>query len=271
MGDALSDVAFLAGSENRVRVLQALAEDAHTRSELVDASDSSRPTVSRILSAFDERGWIRERNGLYEATPLGTMVADAFDSLETATATAQHLHDVLPYLPVDTMGFDLRRLRDATIVNQSSGDPLAPIRYGMELIRASSRAYGISRALMPEMVNVGADTVEEHGLDISIVADVRAFQEPAQAADDGYREAIGRFAGDDRIDVYAHADVPHIVGVLDDDVVVLATDDRGVVHATVVSDDPVVREWADDLYETYRGDAVPVESTADIDDLEDRV
>jgi predicted transcriptional regulator len=271
MRDALSDVAFLAGSENRVRVLQALAEDAHTRSELVDASGSSRPTVSRILSAFDERGWIRERNGLYEATPLGTMVAAAFDSLESATETAQHLDDLLPYLPVDTMDFDLRHLRDATIVRQSSGDPLAPIRYGIELIRSSSRAYGVSRALLPEMVNVGADTVEEHGLDISIVADIHAFQQPAQAADAGYRDAIDRFASDDRIDLYAHADVPHIVGVLDDDVVVLATDDRGVVHATIVSDHPVVREWADGLYETYRADAVPVDATTDLDALDDRV
>jgi predicted transcriptional regulator len=267
----LSDVSFLAASENRVRVLEALAADAHTRSELVDVSDSSRPTVSRILSAFEDRGWITDRDGLYEATALGVIVAAAFADLETAVETAQHLHDVLPYLPVDTMEFDLRHLRDATIVRQSSGDPLAPIRYGMDVIRSSSTAYGVSRALMPEMVNVGADTVEREGLDISIVADVRAFKPPDQAGDGGYRDAIRRFATDDRIDVYAHADVPHIVGVLDDDVVILATDDRGVVYATVVSDDPLVREWADGLYERYRADAVPVDAGTDLDALATQV
>lgn len=68
-------LAFLVGSWNRFGVLSALATRPRTRDDLVELTETSRPTLSRILSDLTDRGWIVRRNDEYEATPKGAVVA----------------------------------------------------------------------------------------------------------------------------------------------------------------------------------------------------
>jgi len=50
--DAIEDVAYLVRSTNRVRILDALADDPRTRRALTEATGASRTTLDRIVNEF---------------------------------------------------------------------------------------------------------------------------------------------------------------------------------------------------------------------------
>jgi DNA-binding IclR family transcriptional regulator len=55
--DALADVDYLSRSDNRVTLLDALAEGAATRRALAEETGVSRATLDRIVTEFEERDW----------------------------------------------------------------------------------------------------------------------------------------------------------------------------------------------------------------------
>lgn len=113
MPDSFETVAFLATSENRVRLLAAVAENSRTRADLQEETGIARATLGRILSDLRDRGWIRQDGTYYEATPEGARPITEFESLLDTVATLDDLGDLVQWFPVKDVSFDLGRLRDA--------------------------------------------------------------------------------------------------------------------------------------------------------------
>ena len=137
----LEEIEFLARSTNRVEVLQLLATRPHTRRSLATATGASQATLGRILEDFAERSWVRHDGSEYVATATGGLVADGVAELVAILETEAKLRDVVAYLPAEAMGFDLRRLADATVTIPSRTRPSAPLQRVLEAMGEADDAF----------------------------------------------------------------------------------------------------------------------------------
>ena len=260
MDAALDEIEFLALSENRVEVLAALRRDAHTRAELATVTDASQPTLSRILADFQERNWIRQAEGRYEATATGRLVAAGITDLLETMETEGKLRDVVAWLPTDAIEFDLRHLSDAEITVPTRTKPSAPAQRSTELLGAGDEVRIVSHTFNEQGLSaiheatVGGSQTFEAVLDRSAVDAITADHDLRRKL----RDLVVAEAASVRV---AATDVPVSVSITDDVVHLLLRNDDNVLQAVVVSDDPAVHEWATDVFERYWTDATPLDVT----------
>lgn len=248
MDGPIDDVAFLARSPNRVRALEALSERPLTRSELMSEVDVSKSTASRVLADLLRRGWITESNGEHQTTVVGELVAADFSRLETTMAAAARLGPVAKWLPED-LGFDLRRLADAFVLDPDRYDPVAQIERWMEITRKADQVWlvtsTISRSLAELFRDEVADGMEYRGvLSTGVVEkcrERRAIRRPTLALLEAGSE-LYEFSGD----------MPHVLGCFDELAVFVGLDDAGATRLAFESSDDEVRTWALQEFDRYR-------------------
>ncbi|MFC7009476.1 helix-turn-helix domain-containing protein [Halalkalicoccus salilacus] len=114
---ALDDIAFLARSASRVRVLETLASDPHDRAELQAETGIPRATVGRIVTEFETRGWVKDDGRRYSTSPLGSFLVAEFRSLLEGVKTMQKLRGVIEWLP--TREFDFSQSASPTLISRS--------------------------------------------------------------------------------------------------------------------------------------------------------
>jgi len=127
MVDPFGEISFLTRSENRVRVLMALADKPRTERRLVDETGISDVTAGRIIEDFADRGWIREDDGTYRMSTVGELVADDYRRLEDSMDLACRLAPVLEYLPLEEMDFEFRHLTDARVSDPERFEPIRAV------------------------------------------------------------------------------------------------------------------------------------------------
>lgn len=146
--EALSDVAFLARSVNRVRVLGALSREAEPPRELTERTDTSRSTLRRILSELEDRGWAKRRSdGNYVATPTGKLVVEELTPFVRTMETIRRLDDVVTWLPLEEIA--LEQFSDATLIRQSPNNPLAQASFLTERLQGTSEFRCLVRLAPP--------------------------------------------------------------------------------------------------------------------------
>lgn len=70
MHPSFGEVEFLAGSPNRIEVLEAVTGEPRTRDELKARTGLSRVALSRALSDLEDRDWLVRTGHHYAPTPL---------------------------------------------------------------------------------------------------------------------------------------------------------------------------------------------------------
>ncbi|WP_265111748.1 helix-turn-helix transcriptional regulator [Halosolutus halophilus] len=260
MDGILEEIEFLALSGNRIDVLNAVSATPRTRRELAEITDASQPTLGRVLRDFDDRNWISRTGDEYEATATGRLVADGITDLYDILETELKLRDIAAWLPEEAMTFDLRRLRDATIVVPSQTRPSAPVRRVTDLVSHADRVRVVSHAFNERTLEgVRERTVEEGGTFEGVFS--ASAIEPV-AEDAVLRRRLRDLTTAANADVRIHdGDVPLAVTVADGVVNMLVRDDDGMLQASLETDDETVRDWALELHEGYWGDARPLEAS----------
>jgi predicted transcriptional regulator len=258
MEASLEEIEFLALSENRVEVLRLLAERPHTRSALATETGASQATLGRILGDFEERSWIERRGSEYVAAATGRLVAGAFTDLLDVLETERELRDVVDFLPAAELTFDLRCLSDATITVPSGTRPDAPLQRLLDLEREGNDVTAFSHAFNERSLSLTADRAREGDLTFRGVFSRGAID--ALASDDDLRRTLARLldADDSAVRVY-DGEVPLAGSIVDDVVNLLVRDDRGVLQASIDTDDPEVREWARETFRGYWEAAEPID------------
>lgn len=258
MDAALEDVEFLALSANRVTVLQSLAEGPRSRSALAEETGASQATLGRILADFEDRSWARPTDGGYEATATGRLVADAFSDLLDALELEVDLRDIVAYLPTDELGFDLARLTDATITVPTETRPNAPVQRLIDLERDAAEVRAFSHAFNEQTLSLMADRATDGTVRFRGVFSPDVVE--ALASDDALRRHLLALVDAEPAAVRVRsAGVPVAGTLVDARVHLLVRDESGVLRASIDTDDDVVREWADDAFERYWTDAVPLD------------
>lgn len=255
MFDYLSDITFLAGSENRLRMLDAVANTAYNRYELERELGISRATTVRILAGLEERAWAESIDGRYQTTPLGDEVLTAFVDFHDAVAKSQRLASIAPWVS-SVSGVGLEHLSDASITVPTQADSVAPIRRAIECMREASVVRGVSGGIAPEPLRVNRDCVVDEGQSFEVVFStevmdiIRSDPSMSKSLVD-ILEAGGR--------VYEHDVVPHHYGLFDNERVGIGlVDDAGAPQAYVVSDNREVVDWASSTFERFRSRATLV-------------
>lgn len=255
---ALEDVAYLSRSENRVRILAALTTRAYPRRELAAVTDTSRTTLGRILSEFEERGWAeRTTDGEYVATPRGEHAAAEFMPLVKSMAALRHLGEAAAWIPTDELDIGLHHFRDATVSRTAPNEPVGLNRHLAELIEESSTLSTLTFIAPPVLVGramyEGVESgrlTAEHVLAGGLVAHLRDNPDGPPP----WREYV---AGGARVYRY-DGHIPCNLFVTDQ--VVLLMNDRPTGGESIESENDAIRSWADELIEAYREDADPVDA-----------
>lgn len=258
MGSALADVEFLARSEARVAVLDAIHEAPRTRDELKDLAPASRTTLSRMLSDFEDRGWIDRTNGRYEPTPEGRFVASEvsrlLDNLETATG----LDEALDWLPTGRFDFDLHRLRDAETFTLGWNDP-ASMRLLAERLSGASQVQssapgGVSREVVDMLHEL---TVDKGGRYVGILGSSAVTTVRDHPA---LRRQIREILETGRAEMYrSDGDEPlAMVMVIDDQTAICNHHTEGPQMEAILTDDGRVRSWATGYIDSLRDEATRI-------------
>lgn len=259
MESALAEIEFLALSSNRVEVLRLLANDSRTRSDLAAATGASQATLGRILGDFEERSWVRREDGEYAATATGRLVAEGFTDLLDILETEGKLREIVEFLPTRAMEFDLRRLTDATVTMPSQTRPNAPVQRVLDLLGEAHECRVFSHAFNEQSLDeirewvTGSDRTFEGVFSRSAI--------DALAEDSGLRRRLTSLLDAQGVAVRIHDDeIPVAVTIADERVHLLLRDRTGVLRASIDTDDPAVRSWASDAFDSYWRAASPLDS-----------
>lgn len=261
MESALDDIAFLAMSENRVRILGVLMdEEIHTRDELMEATDVSRPTLARILDDLESRTWITQHGQNCRITPLGMWVYEEFIELLKTIAAERQLREIFQWLPLDVFTFDIRHLSGAEIILIEEHDVTAIVRRILEFHRNGDWIRGVAREAAPEFI--------ENQWELSVQGDTQielVLTPEAMKITEEHPETIAWFREmltDGNAEYFIYEDIPISVGIVDDTVGINLADEQGVLHGGIATDDETVYRWAVELFETCREKARPLQPDA---------
>lgn len=252
-GEALEDVAFLARSPNRVRLLVALEEAPATRRELEDATGIARATVGRIVADFEERGWVtRTADREYATTPTGERVATEFAPFVRTMEAIRRLGDMVAWIPTDEVPIGLEHFGDATVVRRERADPMAPATFVTGLLEDAAEfqcLVGVAPPLEFERAMrdgvVAGELATRHVITSEELEYLQDFPERI-ARWRRYVEAGGN--------VYCYdGRVPCNLLVFDDVVVIgNSPSEVGDPAALLRSEDETVRSWADEVIDRYQ-------------------
>lgn len=249
----LEEIEFLARSQNRLGVLDALKAEPMERRDIEDETGVSRATVARILDDFEARGWIARSGRQYETTRVGDYVLREFTDLLERFEAVPVLNEVERWFPEEGFDFDLGRLAGAEVVRPAKSDALAPTTHITRRLRSADRARVLSYSHIPDALEVCWGRTVEGSLELESVVDRGALDrigsDPRMV--DHAREMVE--SGQADLFLYGGT-IPFTVFVVDDAVLLCLSGGEGAPHAVIETTDEAVCSWAESTIDTYRGE-----------------
>lgn len=254
---------FLARSPNRVQALQALATGAHDRTELQAATGVPRPSVGRIITQFEARGWVRSDGRRYRLTSLGESFTAEFTSLVETTTTLQKLQPVIEWLPIEEFDFSLDCFADATIVVPERGDPTAPVELATEMTQEAGEIRFISDVFVPTVYEavwrraVHKKQPAEAVITTEVLDTIRRRPQTVTRTRETLASGYVTF-------YHYEGSCRYRMAVIDDTVAgIMVLDDEENVRGVIKTQNEAIRFWVESTIDTYQADAKPL----DPDDL----
>lgn len=256
--EALDEIAFLARSPNRCEILDLLTTGPATQPGLSSSLDVSRTTLWRCLEDLQASGWIDQRDDQYILSNRGSLVWDAFSDLAWTVRATSELEELVEHLPTRETDIPIWRFLEADIARPTPSDPEAPMRLAYQQAEQAEDVRILSHALTSPVL----DAIYDHVLAGETTAELIVTDEvlAVMASDQKVAAQMVDLVSSGGMQVFRHDPIPHLLGILDDEVGLGVEDDTGRPLATVRIKDPVVHNWAVQVYERHREAAVLVDS-----------
>lgn len=262
--EALADVEYLARSENRVAILDALTDDARSRRDLAERTGVSRTTLDRIVNELESRGWaVRTSDGGYVATPVGRRVmAETRPYLDAMTAI-RRLGDAVDWLPEAELTIGLAPFADAA-VHRPDDDPIEPFDHFARLVEEAAEMRALTHLAPPAPISraMHEGVVDGH-MTLELVL-TRELVDFLSAQHDRRERMRATFeAGADGFVVAGP--IPCNLWILDDRVLLKKSGPEPIDDAygvPIESEDETVRRWAGGLIDDWRADATRLDAAA---------
>jgi predicted transcriptional regulator len=251
-------VAFLAGSKNRVRILETLRERPRRQCELVDACGLSRSTVHRALDGLEEREWVHSEGGAYRLTVGGRLVLDQFDALETAIKRVDEWGPFLQRLGGVGATLPTAALDDARLVTNTPENPHATMSHTTDVLAAADTETfrGISPLVSP-VVNKAAREPLAAGVAMELLIDESVLD----ASRTAYPDALAAAHDFENFKLFLSPDeLSFGLMVLDDRALVCAHDEQGTLRECLDGTSEALVRWANDIYEDHRAAAERIDT-----------
>ena len=250
----LDDVEFLASSENRVTVLEALTAEPYTRGELYELTGISQPTLGRILEDFENRRWITKLEKRYHLTRLGSLLADEFRGLLDTVETIQKLAGLEAILPLDEMDFDVRMFGDARITTPHPPDIFAHARRAETLAREASHARSLTANFYPDLLLKTRELVIEGGQTQEAIVSAAAFD--AIVSQPGAAEIARELLESGKMTIYRYdGEVPIGFALFDEITVIFPYDEQMREYALIETENETIRSWVEAQMDDYQEQA----------------
>lgn len=254
--DSRDEAEFLVRSENRVRVLQRLVTGPADRATLQEAADTSRVTLGRILSDFEDRNWVRRHSSEYRITTLGETVCEGLGVFLDSVAATQRLRDVIEYLPVEELDVPLRHLHDATVIRPTESLPSNHVHSLFRIANDAEEIRGLWSVVDMELFRLNRDWAVDGDASVEFVFGHDILETYRSEFPGRYLAELTRSPDGA---VYEHDEAsPGTVLLIDDIVLLLLIGENGYEGA-IESADPTIRAWAADLIERYRDRSTEVD------------
>ena len=252
---AIEHISFLTRSESRVKILtHLLANGPTTQRAFRDELSSSRSTVTRALSALEDRGWVERTGDACRLTPQGHIVADGLDGLVDLVQATDELSTFIEWFPYAEYDVDIALFRGAEIITSTDPDPYAPSRKHAAAVQRASEFD----MLLPSIDLQIARTIEEPVVagDLEVELLVSPGMEETIATGDFADALRTQIAAGGMTILVADETPPFYIGLSEDGTVQVGVeDDEGFPRALVESTDDGLREWAEDVYDSIRESA----------------
>lgn len=259
MSDIHEVLDFLRRSENRLDLLSALSREQPLDRDALEAHlDSSRRTVVRTINKLEERNHIHATREGYRLTGFGEVAIETYEAYEKRARLAERFRPFLTNVDSDRLEFDLCALQDAELLVANEASPFALFDRALELRRRSTHVRELAPAVQKRSIEQLVERVEK---DEDLTFEVVLTAETVEAARSHpeYELSYPVLVEAENIDHYVYPEeFPLFIAILDDTVLLGATADDDP-YAMIESQHPTVREWAEQTFDEFRGDAVPME------------
>ena len=245
--ESLDDLASWA--LKRGEALVTLAEAPLTRRELEDEIDISRTTSHRIVRGLEDRGRLARSGNDLVLTALGRSVAGEVERYESNVAAAVRLEPFLTAVEEREVSVPIEHFADARVTVAGQGTPYRPVRRFMELLRGTETLCGFDTTTIAPMY---VDEIREEILG-GMTTDIVYLPPVANQIVSEYPEKVRPAIESGRLTLRVADELPFGLAIFDDRVGLGGYDDTtGMLIAFVDTDEPAAREWAHDVYESYR-------------------
>ncbi|WP_222914534.1 transcriptional regulator [Natrinema sp. SYSU A 869] len=259
MDAAIEEIEFLARSSHRVGVIESLTEGPQESRELRTTIGASSPTMSRILTDFEDRRWIVRDGPTYELTRLGEFVADRFLDLRDAMEVERKLRDVWQWLPREMEGFSADLFANAVVSYPGPKYPYEPVERLTQLIKGTSHMRGFDSIVYKSVNNETVCQAVLDGMELEYVYSPTALEGTVAWNPERVMEA----AACENCTVHVHEALPDGnrcgLGIVDDRAGICCHDaETGALTAVIDTDAPEAREWAISTFKRVRHEAEPI-------------
>jgi|AntRauTorckE6833_2_1112554.scaffolds.fasta_scaffold05094_2 predicted transcriptional regulator len=250
--EALEDVAYLARSENRVRILEALSQEPHSRRDLVDVTGVSSATVGRVLQELQSHGWAERTPRGHLTTPAGDRIVAEFEPFLGAMNAIRHLGDAVEWIPTDELDIGLHHFSDVTVRRPDRYDPVDVSDFFIDLLEDAATIDALTHLVPIEAKETTMlDGVRTGRLTVDLVL-TKGLLDYLRGRP-GHRARWADLV-ESGATVYGYDDrIPCNLFVIDDFVILgKSHSDSGHPYAFILSENPTIRAWAHDLVDRYR-------------------
>jgi predicted transcriptional regulator len=235
-------------------VMEQLVERPMDKSELIDATGSSRSTVTRALKDLQTVDLVEQANGEYVPTPYGEFIYSQFVSFADVVELGDEIQTLLPHLSLEDLTFDLAHLSDAEITFSSRVKPAAPLERVGELKQGAARSRTLASGKNPVGLESHYDAVVNHGQRFEAVCPPALLN--ATAADSDQRSMLLELLEYDEVQFYVADDtIPVPLGIVDDVVFFGVENGQGSPLALIETTNSYVQRWAEIEFMTFRDQA----------------
>ena len=269
MDPTLDDIEFLASSQHRVGVLDALLDAPHDRRELRTATGASSPTMGRVLTDLEDRHWITKAGRMYQVTNLGEFVATRFRAFRDAMRLERSLREAWPWLPHELENFTIELFADVTLARPGPGYPYQPVERVTELVEGAGlmRGFGMVMLKSSNLEVFFERSLEDLRSDYIYPPEV--FEQILEWDPEAVLEAVHHR----NCTVWLHDDLPLDdrcgICLFDDHVSICCYDgETGSLEATIDTGSPELVAWAESYYECLRAEATLLHDADDLISLD---
>lgn len=261
MSEPTEEIEFLARSEHRSEVLEALAGVARDRNALQEKTGASSPTMGRILADFEERRWVERHGPTYELTPLGRYVADRFTDFRDAMATERKLRNVWRWLPREMEGFSVAMFADAVVSYPGEGYPYEPVERITHLIEETDTMRGFGTTVFKSVNNETVCEAVLDGMEFEYIYSPEVLEATVAWNPEKVAEASAR----DNCTLFVHDGLPDQhrcgLGIFDARIGICCHDaETRQLEAVIDTDAAAALAWAETVYARHRAEARPLDA-----------